>query len=260
MIVPSVVNHSILNIVLKALAQKQWHLYQYLIFAEMWISKLDSFRETFGELDAHPLGNFLMSLDPRPFVSLSRWLCPGLWCPTETLHIALQSAFAPQACGEWIMARQWWEIPTRGQWWSMYHESWGSHGGPDCFVLHCCKKCQEVLFTMCISDQITMAERWMVRFAIRSSDISRHLIQPSKLDLLHPVTIDEALEQLQKCAKRCDQGDHAARNLGYFDRKLMWIVRAEGLDHIWNLLCFHDLFSSCVQFHFTASFQTKAAL
>lgn len=52
-------------------------------------------------------------------------------------------------------------------------------------------------------------------------DISRHLIQPSKLDLLHPVTIDEALEQLQKCAKRCDQGDHAARNLGYFDRNLM---------------------------------------
>jgi len=71
MIVPSVVNHSILNIVLKH-GTKTVAPVQYLIFAEMWISKLDSFRETFGELDAHPLGNFLMSLDPRPFVSLSR--------------------------------------------------------------------------------------------------------------------------------------------------------------------------------------------
>ena len=103
----------------------------------------------------------------------------------------------------------------------MYHESWGSHGSPDCFFNIVARSAFHLLHFWS-----NYGSRWWKGGICHLEfEISRHLIQLSGLDLLHSVIIiDEALEQLQKCAKQCDQENHTARNLGYLERKPMWAV------------------------------------
>lgn len=167
MIVPSVVNHSILNIVLKH-----------------GTKTVAPVRTSFSRRCGFPS----LILSEKHLESWMPILWETSWCLSTLDRLFRWVVDFAQACGVH------WDSPhspsigicTTGLWgvdhgktvmgnsnkgtmmvnvsWVM-RESWE----PWLLCLHCCKKCQEVLFTMCISDQITMAERWMVRFAIRSS-------------------------------------------------------------------------------------------